>query len=73
MFEHLPELAKDHVVESAYETQATLMEGALNYAKSFDKKRSIFAEHKKRFHKQIVHTIDVENKPLIETLALMTK
>ena len=65
------ELATDHVVECAYESQATLMEGALNYAKSFDKKRSIFAEHKKRFHKQIIETIDVENKPLIESLSLM--
>lgn len=65
------ELLQDHVIEGAFETQAALMEGTLNYAKSFDKKRSIFAEHKKRFHKQIIHTIEVENKQLIESLSLM--
>ena len=65
------ELENDHVVENAYETDEALMEGALNYAKSFDKKRGIFAEHKKRLHKHIIETIDNENAPLIEALSLM--
>lgn len=65
------ELEQDHVVEKAYDTQGTLLEGALNYAKTFDKKRGIFGEHKKRLHKHIIHIIDSENKPLIEALALM--
>ena len=63
------ELEQDHVVEKAYDTQESLMEGALNYAKTFDKKRGIFGEHKKRLHKHIIHTIDNENKPLIESLS----
>ena len=61
----------EHVVEKAYDTQETLLEGALNYAKTFDKKRGIFGEHKKRLHKHIIHIIDSENKLLIEALALM--
>ncbi len=65
------ELENDHVVEKAYETQEALMEGALNYAKSFDKKRGIFGEHKKRLHKHIIETIDKDNAALIDALSLM--
>lgn len=65
------ELEQDHVIEKAYDSEESLLEGALNYAKTFDKKRGIFGEHKKRLHKHIIHTIDSENKPLIEALSLM--
>ena len=65
------ELENDHVIEKAYETQEALMEGALNYAKSFDKKRGIFGEHKKRLHKHIIETIDKDNAALIDALSLM--
>ena len=67
------ELEQDHVIEKAYDSQEALMLGAIEYAKTFDKKRGIFGEHKKRLHKHIVNTIDTENKPLIESLSLMTK
>ena len=65
------ELEQDHVIEKAYNSQEALMLGAMEYAKTFDKKRGIFGEHKKRLHKHIVHTIDTENKPLIESLSLI--
>ena len=65
------ELEQDHVIEKAYDSQEALMLGAVEYAKTFDKKRGIFGEHKKRLHKHIVHTIDTENKPLIESLSLI--
>ncbi|WP_334027022.1 enoyl-CoA hydratase/isomerase family protein [Alteromonas sp. P256] len=67
------ELEQDHVIEKAYDSQEALMLGAIEYAKTFDKKRGIFGEHKKRLHKHIVHTIDTENTPLIESLSLMTQ
>ena len=67
------ELEQDHVIEKAFDSQEALMLGAVEYAKTFDKKRCIFGEHKKRLHKHIVNTIDTENKPLIESLSLMTK
>lgn len=67
------ELEQDHVVEKSFETQDMLMEGAINYAKTFDKKRRIFGEHKKRLHKHIIATIETENKPLIESLALVVE
>jgi enoyl-CoA hydratase/carnithine racemase len=67
------ELERDHVVEKSFDTQDTLMEGALNYAKTFNKKRAIFGEHKKRLHKHIIDTIESENKPLIESLTLVVE
>ena len=40
-------------------------------AKTFDKKRSIFGEHKKRLHKSMIDTIDNENGHFIDNLLLM--
>lgn len=65
------ELENDNVIEKAYDSKELLMEGALNYAQTFDKKRAIFGEHKKRLHKHIIDTIDTQNKPLIASLSLM--
>lgn len=65
------ELEQDHVIERAFDSQEALMEGAMNYAKTFDKKRSIFGEHKKRLHKSIIDTIDNENSHFIDSLFLM--
>lgn len=64
------ELANDHVIERAFDSHESLMEGALNYAKTFDKKRSIFGEHKKRLHKHIIETIDNENPYFIDNMIL---
>ncbi|WP_421134084.1 enoyl-CoA hydratase/isomerase family protein [Alteromonas sp. A079] len=65
------ELEQDHVIEKAYDSQEGLMRGAVEYAKTFDKKRTIFGEHKKRLHKHIISVIDTENNALIESLSLM--
>lgn len=65
------ELEQDHVIEKAYDSQEALMHGAIEYAKTFDKKRTIFGEHKKRLHKHIISVIDTENNALIESLSLM--
>lgn len=65
------ELATDHVIEKACADQQELEQTAMAFAASFNKKRTIFGEHKKRLHKHIIHTIDEENKPLIDALQLM--
>ncbi|BDF93868.1 enoyl-CoA hydratase/isomerase family protein [Pseudoalteromonas haloplanktis] len=65
------ELATDHVIEKASADHHSLFTDAMAFAATFDKKRAIFAEHKKRLHKEIVQIIDEENKPFIENLALM--
>jgi len=65
------ELAKDHVIERACVDNEQLQAEALEFAQGFDKKRGIFGEHKKRLHKEIIHVIETENKPLIDNLQLM--
>jgi enoyl-CoA hydratase/carnithine racemase len=65
------ELAKDHVIEQAFSDNEALQAGVLAFAKGFDKKRSIFAEHKKRLHKEIINIIDTENQTFIDNLQLM--
>tara|TARA_Y100000782_G_C10188104_1_gene268110 strand:+ start:5341 stop:6057 length:717 start_codon:yes stop_codon:yes gene_type:complete len=65
------ELAKDHIIEQACADSDSLFNTALEFASQFDKKRAIFAEHKKRLHKQIIDTIDIENKPIIDAVQLV--
>jgi len=64
-------LAQDHVIEAAFPDNDTLQAGALAFAEGFNKKRTIFAEHKKRLHKEIIEIINVENKPFIDNLQIM--
>jgi enoyl-CoA hydratase/carnithine racemase len=44
-----------------------MMEDVMVYAKSLNKKRDILREMKARLHKNIVHAIDVEDVPYIES------
>ncbi len=65
------ELERDHVIEKAFPDAEGLQLGAMAFASSFNKKRTIFGEHKKRLHQHIIKVIDTENKPLIDKLQLM--
>ena len=44
-----------------------LMSEALSFAKSLTKRRAVIGEMKKRMYKDIVHIIDVEDPPVIES------
>jgi len=44
-----------------------LMNEALSFAKALNKRREVIAEMKKRMYKDIVHTIDVKDSPVIES------
>jgi enoyl-CoA hydratase/carnithine racemase len=44
-----------------------LMNEALSFAKGLNKRREVIVEMKKRMYKDIVHTIDVEDPPVIES------
>ncbi len=52
------ELEDHHVLVKACENEETLMRDAIAYAKTFNKKRDIFGELKKRMHKHIIEIID---------------
>lgn len=64
------ELEAHHVIEKASENAETLMEDAMAYAALFNKKRGIFAEHKKRLHKPVIDAMDHADPEYIESLFL---
>lgn len=68
-----PELATHHVIEKACDNAGHLMEETTAFAKSFQKKRGIFGEHKRRMHKHIIAIIDTEDPEYIDSLNLMVQ
>jgi enoyl-CoA hydratase/carnithine racemase len=67
------ELEAAHVIEKACPDADQLTAETIAFAKTFQKKRGIFAEHKKRLHKQILAAIDTEDPEFIESLFLMVQ
>ena len=65
------ELEEHHVIMKACEDDEMLMREAIASAKTFTKKRSIFGEMKRRYHKQIIEVMDKEDPEYIESLKLM--
>lgn len=65
------ELEKLGVVTKAIADPELLLEQAVAYAATFEKKRGIFAEMKKRMHADIVKTMETEDVKYIEALFLM--
>ena len=65
------ELESHHVIEKACADREDLMKEALAFAKTFNKKRGIFGEMKKRIHKRIIQVIDDEDRLFIDSLFLM--
>ncbi len=55
-----------HIITQACSLQ-DLMPQALAFAKSVNKKRAVIQEMKLRLNKDIVHAIDVEDAPYIES------
>jgi enoyl-CoA hydratase/carnithine racemase len=65
------ELEAHHVITRACENEEVLMREALAFAKTFTKKRPIFAEMKRRLHRSIVDIMEKEDPVYIEPLQLM--
>jgi len=55
-----------HIVTKAFHID-DLMNEALSFAKTLNKRREIITEMKKRMYKDIVHSIDVEDPQVIES------
>ncbi len=66
-----PELEQHHVILKSCANLDELMKESLAFARTFQKKRGIFAEMKKRLHKAMIETIDTADKPYIDSLFLM--
>jgi len=67
------ELETHHVISKASANADELMKDALAFAKTFQKKRGIFKELKKRMHKEIIRVIEQEDPEYIESLFLMVQ
>jgi enoyl-CoA hydratase/carnithine racemase len=65
------ELEEHHVIVKACEDDEALLKEAIAFAATFNKKRPIFGEMKRRYHKHIIEAMDKEDPEYIEPLKLM--
>ena len=65
------ELQDDKVIDQTFEGADALLEGAITYAKTFTKGRAIFAEHKRRFHKDAIDGLAEKNPPVIDAMKVL--
>ena len=66
------ELDGHHIFVKVTENAETLMSEALAFARTFQKKRGIFGEMKRRMNRGVIEIIDTQNKPYVDKLDLMT-
>jgi enoyl-CoA hydratase/carnithine racemase len=66
-----PEMETHHVVMKACPNEEALMAEAMAFARSFNKKRGVFGEMKRRMHKHIIEIIDKEDREYIEPLKII--
>jgi enoyl-CoA hydratase/carnithine racemase len=66
-----PELEEHHVIRKACKDQDELMKESMDFARTFEKKRGIFGELKKRMYKSIVEVLDKEDPTFIEPLFIV--
>jgi enoyl-CoA hydratase/carnithine racemase len=65
------ELEAAHVIVKACENEESLLQEAMAFAKTFNKKRTIFGEMKKRMYKTIIEIMEKEDPLYIEPLQLI--
>jgi enoyl-CoA hydratase/carnithine racemase len=58
-----PELEKHNIIVKACANQEDLMASAITFAKTFQKKRGIFSELKKRLYSDIIKVLDADYMP----------
>jgi enoyl-CoA hydratase/carnithine racemase len=65
------ELEAHHIIVKTCENEEALIQEAMTFAKTFNKKRPIFAEMKKRLHGRIIEIMEKEDPAFIDPLNLM--
>jgi len=65
------EMADATFIDKTFDSVEALNEGALEFAKTFNKSRAIFAEHKRRLHKPTLEALAEKNPPVIEELKIL--
>lgn len=64
------EAANDHILMAALPDADATLKAAMEYAATFNKGRSIFGMQKQRMHGHILQTMEIEDTPLIEAMAV---
>lgn len=67
------ELEKHHIINKACTDLEELMRESMDFARTFEKKRGIFGELKKRMYKSIVEVLDNEDPKYIEPLFIVVQ
>ncbi len=65
------ELEAAHVIEKACDDRETVFNDSMAFARTFQKKRAIFEEHKKRMHKNIIDIMDREDPEFINSMRFL--
>jgi enoyl-CoA hydratase/carnithine racemase len=65
------ELEAHHIIEKACPDEETLLAEAVAFARTLQKKRPIYGEMKRRFHRHIIAVMDNEDPEYIESLKIM--
>jgi len=65
------EMADANFIDKTFDSVEALNEGALDFAKTFNKSRAIFAEHKRRLHKPVLDALAEKNPPIIAELKIL--
>jgi enoyl-CoA hydratase/carnithine racemase len=67
------ELEEHHVIRKACRDQDELMKESMDLAMTFEKKRGIFGELKKRMYKSVIQVLDKEDREFIEPLSIVVQ
>lgn len=65
------EMAEATFIDKTFGSVDALHQGALEFARSFNKSRPIFAEHKRRLHQPVLAALAQKNPPMIEALNIL--
>ena len=65
------EMAHAAFIDKTFDSVETLQQGALEFARTFNKSRPIFAEHKRRLHQPVLAALAQKNPPVIEELKIL--
>lgn len=67
------ELEAHHVIRKACRDQDELMKESMDFARTFEKKRGIFGELKKRMYKSVIQALEKEDREFIEPLSIVVQ
>lgn len=65
------EMAETNFIDRTFDSVEALNDGVLEFAKTFNKSRAIFAEHKRRLHKPVLDALAEKNPPVIEAMKIL--